>query len=223
MSSNHILIYSVLDSSEEWPVFCYYVRNIGPICAQCLNFINSSGLQVDNVDSLNNIRSLAQITEYSDTNNQFLFRIVCTDSDNKSLGLIKYIKERFSFVENFERFEMLVPMLVIASRSEAEYLLNCPEIMSHSAAVVLLSETEEEENTTEDHVWKHLLYTTATVEEMFAKIDKYLLERLVFKLVRPMVDYLQNLIEENIENSECKLPESHLYVAEIVFLLGHLS
>lgn len=188
------------DSAENWPVFSHTVRNIGSICSRYLDFIGNACLHIDETLQ-SKLQCISKMAKHI-INFEFNFRIICTVSDETNFQLTKRLKTKFARKYDVWNGDGFVPTLVIGSNKDVNYILKCTKGMLNPAMVLLLTGAKKEVDLPADLPFeKHMLTTVATVEDVFAKVDENLFERLVFQLACSMVNTLQTVFQ-NTSDSE---------------------
>lgn len=189
----------VEDLAKNWPVYAYTVRNIGPICLQYLKSMQKEIVQPMDETVRQNILSLANAAQLSDSQNKLTFQILCTESAHLSLQKIKFIGEKHTTRNTSKHNNIFTPAILIASQEELHHLLpllGSANISKPSIVLVFLKDKETVFDTSEIVVPKSTLWTFASKEEIFTTVDDSMIERLVFQLAESMVDCLRVDLEK---------------------------
>lgn len=167
------------------------------ICAQYLEYASSNPSLSSNVDLIKRIQNIAHTGEYADNQNKVVFQIVCTKLVQKQFVLDEVITNRFDTLCPMP-YDCFVPVLIVASHCEMQELLIQLDAVrkSHKPYLVVFLNNNDDEIDIPDHLSKNILWTSATLKEIFRKVDTHIMERLVLNSAEPMVNSLKEFLTD---------------------------
>lgn len=131
---------------------------------------------------------MARTGKYSDDTEKIPIQLAFTESTQKHSKVDLLYQKLFFLEKTLVPPKCFVPLLVIASQTEANTLLSSLECDSESLTAVgitFLVENDTELFFTERP--SSLVCTSTTTDDIFARTDEYVFERLSFQIVPYMV------------------------------------
>lgn len=188
-----------MDSTVNWPVYSFIMRNIGSICSQYVRFAKAEDTRNQNENLLRRIRELERTAEFCDYKNKLTFHCICTEMANKRCGIDKHIGVQLKAEETAFPENMFSPIVIIACQDEMQLVtsvLNFGDRFQKVFIIVFLKEDNEMPKVSSTSRLNTLLLTLATGEEIFTQIDKIVMEKLVFRsALLPMFEYLSAFLQ----------------------------
>lgn len=196
----------IVDCADEWPIYSYTVRNIGSICLQYLKFKRNDDVPPQEEDVLKVIRDLANTSKFSDYQNKLTFQLICTKTADKWFDLLKRITKEFNTRPNDVPKDMFSPVVILLCKEEAQHVLSLADLTDKAQlSFIVVCPTEEDKmlNISSKYLQNTLFWTSQVIREIFAKMDKILMERLVFNAVLPMTEYMILYVQNFRQTGKC--------------------
>lgn len=197
MQGNTLFEHEMIDLAENWPVYSYTVRTMGPMCSQYLKFAKKTQTSFQDKNALRKIHSLANTAKFTDRKNKVAFLTICTELADARYDIVKRIKGEIDDQTEVPR-NLFCPTLIMACQEDTTCLnqfLDSLNRLQRPVVVVLLKDDDEELDFSKKKLPNTIWTFAAGTDEIFANVDKLLIERLVFQPVLHMTKNLNKFVQ----------------------------